>query len=99
VRRFYPNRAPKPSSAASSLAFSSSAAFFLSSFGFSSAAGAAVAGAGAAAIIVGAALIASSMSTSLREATKAFTCTASTVIPAADKTFVTFSSLISFPDL
>ena len=98
---FYPNRAPNPSSAASSLAFSSSAFFFLSSGGaaFVSAVGAVGAAAGAAAIIVGAALIASSMLTSLREATSAFSRTGSAVIPAAVKTPVKLSSFISFPAL
>ena len=66
---------------------------------FVSAAGAAAAAAGAAAIIVGAALIASSMLTSLSDATKAFTRTGSAVIPAADKTFVKVSSFISLPAL
>ena len=59
----------------------------------------AVAAAGWAAIMVGAALIASSMLTSLSEATKAFTRTGSAVMPAAERTPVRVSSFISLPAL
>ena len=99
-RLIYPNRAPNPSSAASSLAFSSSAFFFLSSAGAAAAfCSVGAAAAGAAAIMAGAALSASSMLTSLREATSALTFTWSTDMPAAVRTALTDSSVICLPAL
>jgi len=100
--RFYPNSAPSPSSAASSFFFSSSSFFFLSSggaaVGFCSA-GAVAAAAGAAVIMVGAALRASSMLTSLSDATRAFIWIGSAVTPAAVRTADRDSSFMGFPAL
>jgi len=96
----YPNSAPNPSSAASSFFFSSSSFFFLSSggapVGLVSAGAAAV---GAADIMVGAAFRASSMLTSLSEATSAFIWIGSAVTPAAVRTVVRASSFMGFPAL
>jgi len=89
--------------AASSFFFSSSSFFFFSSAaGLASAVGAevgAAAGAAATGASVVADLSASSMLTSDRDATNAFTLIGSAFIPAAVKTWVMFSSLTGFPAL
>src|SRR3972149_6505815 len=90
-----PKSAPRPAAASSSLTFSSSffSSFFFSSF-FSPAAGAGAAGPGG---TIAAVLRASSMFTPSRAAVSAFTRVASTFTPAAERTFMRFSSFTGFP--
>jgi len=101
VKLFQPKSAPSPSASSSSLTVSSfsssSSAGFSSSF-FSSAGAAGAAGTAA----TGAASACSNtfaISIFLSAATRDFTFTSSTSIPATSSTFFMFSSLISFPAL